>query len=148
MYSFIVSHEADRGSLERFYIIPGSQERRERFNVFYKDQLQKLNQLPFESMSVGGRVDFQLTKRDLENELFLLSQEEKEAAQATRYTSLGDPIYQIEKQRRRGLHLKSDDVAKQLNDIRKSVIAATKKLPSPYAPSAAHKKPQCSAKRK
>ena len=60
MYSFIVQHEADEGSLERFYIIPGSPERRKRLTEFYEAQLKKLDALPFESSSTGGKVDILL----------------------------------------------------------------------------------------
>jgi len=128
VYSLLINYEADRGSLNRFYWIAGSPERRERMITFHKDYLKKLEQLPFDNFSTGGKVDYLLFKRDLENELYLLAQEEKEAAQITKYTSLGDPIYQLEKQRRRGLHLKSEEIAKQLNDIRKNVLASSQKL--------------------
>ena len=104
MYSFIVQHEADEGSLERFYIVPGSPERRKRLTEFYESQLKKLDALPFESFSTGGKVDFLLMRRDIQNELFLLAQEEKETAQVARLTAPADGIYPIEKQRRRGLH--------------------------------------------
>lgn len=130
MYSFIVQHEADEGSLERFYTIPGSPERRKRFSEFYEGQLNKLDALPFESFSTGGKVDFLLMRRDIQNELFLLAQEEKETAQVARLTSPADGIYPIEKQRRRGLHLKSSEVAAQFNGMGKAVQAATKKLSS------------------
>lgn len=129
VYSLLINYEADRGSLNRFYWIAGSAERRERFITFHKDYLKKLEQLPFDNLSTGGKVDYLLFRRDLENELFLLAQEEKEAAQVVKYVSLSDPIYQLEKQRRRGLHLKSEEVARQLNEIRKNVVATVQKLP-------------------
>lgn len=129
MYSFIVQQEADEGSLKRFYVIAGSPERRKRLTEFYEGQLKRLDAMPFESFSVGGKADFLLIRRDIQNELFLLAQEEKEATQVARLTAPGDAIYPIEKQRRRGLHLKSNEVAAQLNAIVKGVQAATKKLP-------------------
>lgn len=128
MYAFIVQHEADEGSLERFYIVAGSPERRKRLSEFYEGQLKKLDALPFESFSTGGKVDFLLMRRDIQNELTLLAQEEKETAQVARLTSPGDGIYPIEKQRRRGLHLKSNEVAAQLNGLLRGVQIATKKL--------------------
>lgn len=128
VYSLMVNYRADRGSLERFYNVPNSPERRERFKTFYKDYLVKLEQLPFEAMSVSGRVDYLLMKRDLENELFILSKEEKEVEQIKKYTSIVDPVYQLEQQRRRGKHLKSDEVAGQLNDIYKAIQSSTQKL--------------------
>ena len=129
MYSFIVQHEADEGSLERFYIIPGSPERRKRLTEFYEAQLKKLDALPFESFSTGGKADFLLMRRDIQNELVLLAQEEKETSQVARLTAPADGLYPLEKQRRRGLHLKSDEVAGQLNAMVKSVQAAVKRLP-------------------
>ncbi len=128
VYPLIITYRADRGSLERFYVVSNSPERRERFKTFYKDYLTKLEQLPFEAMSVSGRVDYLLMKRDLENELFALTKEEKEVDQIKKYTSFADPIYQLEQQRRRGKHLKSDEVAKQLNDIYKAIQGSTQKL--------------------
>jgi hypothetical protein len=79
-------------------------------------------------MSVGGKVDYLLVKRDLENELFLLNTEEKEYNQVKKYTSYGDPIYRWEQLRRRGKHLPSGEVAKELNEIYKSITTSAQKL--------------------
>lgn len=128
IYSLIINYRADRGSLERFYFVSNSPERRERFKTFYKDYLIKLDQLPFEKMPVSDKVDYLLMKREFENGLVLLAKEEKEFDQIKKYTSLGDPIYPLEQQRRRGKHLKSDDVAKQLNEIYKAIQSSTQKL--------------------
>lgn len=128
VHSLIAQFEADHGSLERYYFVANSPERRERFRIFYQDYLKRLQALPFESMSTGGKVDYILLKRDLENELFLLEREEKEMTQVQKFVSYGEPIYALEKLRRRGKHLNSADVAKQLNDIKKNVVEAGKKL--------------------
>lgn len=128
VYSLIVQLRADRGSLERFYFIQNSPERRERLKAFYKDYLSKLEQLPFEMMSVSGQADYLLVKRDLENELGLLDTEEKEIRQVGPYVSIGSPIYELEKKRRRGLHLESNQVARQLDEITNSMRDAMKKL--------------------
>jgi hypothetical protein len=128
VYPLIVQFRADRGSLDRFYFIQNSPERRERLKVLYKDYLSKLEQLPFESMSVSGRADYLLTKRDFENELDLLNKEEKEVKQVEKYVSIGFPIYELEKKRRRGLHLESNQVAKQLDEINTAIRDSMKKL--------------------
>src|SRR6185295_6784028 len=117
VYPFIVNLRADEGSLERFYIVPNSEERRERLTAFYKEQLVKLEQLPFEKMSEGGKVDYILMKRELNEELFQLNKEQTERSQIAKLVSAGDPVYIIEQQRRRGEFLKSELVAKQLNDM-------------------------------
>lgn len=128
VYSLMVQYRADRGSLERFYFVQNSPERRERFRVFYKDYLNKLGKLPFESMSVNGRADYLLVKRDLETELDLLNAEEKEIKLVDKYVSPGSPIYELEKKRRRGLHLESSQIAKQLDEVNKSIREMQKKL--------------------
>ncbi len=128
VYPLIIGYRADRGSLERFYFVSNSSEKRERFKSFYNDYLTKLEQLPFESMSVSGKADYLLMKRDLQNELYLLNTEEKEYNQIKKYISYGDPIYQWEQLRRRGKHLPSEEVAQQLNEIYKSVSTSTQKL--------------------
>ncbi len=124
----MINFQADRGSLERFYFVPGTTERRERFTQFYTGYVTELEKLPFDQLSQGGKADYLLFKRDLDRALFELTQEGKEAAQVRKFTLHGDPIYEIEKQRRRGLHLKSEEVAKQLNNVRKNILDASKKL--------------------
>jgi hypothetical protein len=130
VHGLMIQYEADYGSLDRFYFVVNSPERRERFKALSTDYLDRLKQLSFEKMSAGGKVDYLLFKRDLESELYLLNTEEKEMAQVRKLISYGDPIYQLEKQRRRGAYLNSADVAKQLNEIRKNVVEAGKKLSS------------------
>lgn len=128
VYPLMIQLRADRGSLERFYFIQNSPERRERFKTLYTDYLNKLEQLPFEKMGVGGRADYLLVKRDLENELALLGAEEKEMKLIDKYVTIGSPIYELEKKRRRGLHIESNLVAKQLDEVNKSIRETMKKL--------------------
>lgn len=128
VYPLMVQLRADRGSLERFYFIGNSPERRERFKVFYQDYLNKLEQLPFEKMATSGRADYLLVKRDLENELALLNTEEREMKVIEKYVAPGVPIYELEKKRRRGLHLESNLVARQLDEVNKSIRDIMKKL--------------------
>lgn len=128
VYSLRVHYDEDEGSLRRFYTVAGSPERRERFKKFYSDYKTQLEKLPFEQMSVGGKVDWLMLKRDLEEKLRQLNVEEAEYGKVTKYVTLGSPIYDIEKLRRRGIHLKSEDVAKQLFEIRKAVLDMTGKL--------------------
>lgn len=128
MYSFRVGYDEDEGSLKRFYTVIGSPARRDRFKKFYSDSKAQLEKLPFEQMSVGGKVDWLLLKRDIGEKLFQLNAEENDYGKLTKYVSIASPIYEIEKLRTRGIHLKSEDVAKQLTDIRKAVIEMTGKL--------------------
>jgi hypothetical protein len=128
MYSFHVGYDEDEGNLKRFYSIAGSPARRERLKKFYFDSKAQLEKLPFDQMSVGGKVDWLLLKRDIEEKLYQLNIEENDYGKLIKYVSLAAPLYEIEKLRTRGIHLKSEDVAKQLTDIRKAIIEMTGKL--------------------
>ncbi|MCU0388245.1 MAG: hypothetical protein MUE71_06520, partial [Chitinophagaceae bacterium] len=75
MYDYLVRYQADLGSLSRFYTISGSPEKRQRFLSFYKEYLDTIEKLPFERFSTGGKIDWLLLKRNIENEIFLLHQE-------------------------------------------------------------------------
>ena len=100
----MIQFRADEGSVKRFYFVQNSPERRQRLTALYKDYILQLEKLPFETMSTGGKVDFLLFRRNLENEIALLTQEEKEYTAVSKLVPFGDGIYQIEKQRRRGAH--------------------------------------------
>ena len=124
VHHLLVNFDADHGSLERFYFVNNSVERRERMRTFYNDYLTRLNALPFDNMSVGGKVDFLLFRRDLESHLYLLAQEEKEVNQLPKLIAQGEPIYAAEKRRRRGEVMNWQDIAKQLNDCNKTITTA------------------------
>lgn len=128
VHPLMINYDADLGSLERFYFVMNSPERRERMRTFFNDYLVRLNALPFDNMSVGGRVDFLLFRRDLESRLYQLDREEKEVNQLAKLVAQGESIYQLEKARRRGQVMKGEDVAKQLNDCNKVITAAMTKL--------------------
>ena len=130
VHPLMVNFEADLGSLERFYFVNNSPERRERMRTFYNDYVTRLNALPFDNMSVGGKVDFILFRRDLESRLYMLTQEEKEVNQLPKLIAQGEAIYATEKKRRRGEVMNWQDVAKQLNDCNKTINTAIGKLSS------------------
>src|SRR5690606_7214732 len=74
------------------------------------------------------RVDHLLTLRDVNKGLRLLEDEKREYQQMEKWISYGNPIYEIEKKRRRGLHLDAPKVASQLNDISKKLEQLTAQL--------------------
>lgn len=119
---------ADKKSLSRFYTIENSPERRNRFDIFFKGYISKLDQVAFNQLSTSGKVDYLLIKQDLENELFALSVEEKEYELLNKWVVFGEPIYELEKQRRRGKHLDGSMVAGQLHEIEKNLLANSAEL--------------------
>jgi uncharacterized protein (DUF885 family) len=102
MTDLLVHYEADKGSLNRFYVIDDSPERRERLKVFSKDYQQQLSAINFETLSAGSRVDYVLLRRDLQEQLRKLDEESTEYGQLSSWFPLADKIYQAEKARRRG----------------------------------------------
>jgi hypothetical protein len=124
----MTNYEADRGGLSRFYTVTNSPERRERFKKFINDYLKQLEQLPFETMKTSGKVDYILFKRNLNNELRALELEEKEYKAIYKYVAFGDPIYDLEKLRRRGTAMNGNDVASKLNTMEKQLKAVSDAL--------------------
>lgn len=121
MAEFITHFDADRGNLSRFYVISNSPERRQRFQKFYSDYEKKLASLDFAKMNTGDKVDYVLLKRRIENELQLLDKEKNETEQIANFFPFSEYIYDLEKLRRRGAYLNSEEVAKKLNEIQKDV---------------------------
>ncbi|MGC3944075.1 MAG: DUF885 family protein [Chryseolinea sp.] len=121
----IIQFHADEGNLERFYTVSQSPERRQRLTEFYNDYAARLKAATFETLTVGGKADYLLFQRSLQNDLFLLSEEAREYAAVEKLINYADPIYSLEKDRRRGKHLQSATVAASLNSILSDVKERT-----------------------
>jgi len=124
----MVQYDADKGSLTRFYTVVNSPERRERLKKFNQDYLKQLLTLDFDKMKTSGKVDYILFKRQLDNEVRTLGIEEKEYGTIYKYVSFGDPIYQLEKLRRRGTAMNSEEVAGKLISMQQQLQAASSSL--------------------
>jgi uncharacterized protein (DUF885 family) len=125
VHHLMVQFEADRGSLNRFYFVTNSPERRARLRQLYADYMKQLQQLNFDRMKTDGKVDYVLFKRDIEEQQRLLDVEENEYKQVSRYFGFADQVHALERARRRGTTMESDKVAKQLKDLQKAIIDAT-----------------------
>ena len=102
LYQLFTEFQADEGSLSRFYWIRYSPERFDRLQVFYNDYLSKLGEIPFETLSIHGKVDHLLISKKLNNKLHFLSVTKKQCTTLEKWISFLSPIYDLEKQRRRG----------------------------------------------
>lgn len=128
MFQYMNELRQDYGSLSRFYHIQNSPERRIRFTDFWNSNLEKLEKLPFSQFSLGGKVDYVLTKRYIENELHKLEIEEKEYSKLQSWVEYGNVIYELEKERRRGKHLDGKASAMKLNETKVIVENLSSKL--------------------
>ena len=121
IHDLMVNFEADRGSLSRFYFLPGSPERRERFHSFYQEYLEKLNKINFEEISQSGKVDYILFKNRLLKQIDLIQVERNNHQALSVYVQSLKPIYDIEQKRRRGLKLDSPQVASSYDKISSAI---------------------------
>jgi len=113
-----------RGFGERSFV-QNSPEQRKRLNEIDQSYLTKLRNLNFDAMSVYGKVDYILLKRNIEDHLLTLSQEEKLYSQIAKYMPFADKLYELEKGRRRGAVVDGQKVAGELNSILKDVKTAS-----------------------
>ncbi|MEI6086633.1 MAG: DUF885 family protein [Bacteroidota bacterium] len=121
-------YESDKGSLTRFYSILNSPERRIRFIAFNKDYLTQLEELNFDKMKTDSKVDYILLKRQINDELFLLEKEADEVQHINQYFPFANAIYELEKNRRRGAHVNSIELSRQLLDWQKQIQSLTTKV--------------------
>ncbi len=136
----IVHYDADKESIMRFYSTNSSAnpwetqqddsynspERRQRLLQLIDDYYKELNGLQFDAMSINGKVDYILFKRNLNNEEYNLKQQQKIYEQVKKYFPFEDKIYGIEKPRRRGITVNGAEAAKEMDSIRKAVIEQIK----------------------
>ncbi|KQS32974.1 X-Pro dipeptidyl-peptidase [Dyadobacter sp. Leaf189] len=116
-----------RGFAAPSYVL-NSPEQRKRLTEVDKDYLARLSKVDFDAMSIYGKVDYILLKRNIDDHLFSLAQEEKEYSLITKYIPFADKIYALEKQRRRGATVEGQKVAAELNSVLKEVNAASESL--------------------
>lgn len=126
--NIMVRYYADYGSLERFYFVPNSPERREKLRSIVTAYLKKLDNLPFDSLNTGSRVDYILFRRDLREELHALETEAGEYDLIRPWVPFADSIYAIERNRRRGTAPDAARLANELNDLGKELVQDKKKL--------------------
>lgn len=105
-----------------------SPEQRRRLLEVDENYLKKLAALDFKAMSKHGQVDYILLKRNIEDHKLGLAQEAQEYEQITKYIPFAEPIYQIEKGRRRGTTVDGQQLAASLNNLNKEAKAAAEAL--------------------
>jgi hypothetical protein len=124
VHHLMVQLQADEGSLNRFYFMKNSPEYITRFQQLYKDYLLQLDKLNYDTMNADSRVDYLLTRRDLENKLRLLGEAAAEYKQISKWVPFADKVYALEKPRRRGLNINGQQIAAELTSIEKELTAS------------------------
>ena len=120
--SFLLQqYQADKGSLERFYVIDASPERRNRFIDFNKDYLNKLTTYSFNALSQSDKVDYLLFKSQLNAYLTDLNEEEANYQKTKNWLDFAAIIYAQEKARRRGASIDAEKTALSWNRLNKEL---------------------------
>lgn len=140
IHDIMVRYNADKGSITRFYGISSGEwgrggsgnyntpERRERLLTLINTYLTELDKTDFDKTSINGKVDYILFKSKLEDEHYQLNQEAQLYKQVSKYLGFSDRIFNLEKPRKRGLSVKGEEVAKEMNSIIKDVEKAIESL--------------------
>lgn len=126
--NLMVQYNADRGSLSRFYVIESSPERRQRLLQLQNDYLKQLQQVKYESLPTGSRVDYTLFKRNLDEQLDLLKEEESQYSQVAKWFTFAEKIYAIERIRRRGTQQDAQQLAATMNALAIEINNTAKSL--------------------
>lgn len=126
---------SDREVLLRFYDVPGSNLQLNRLKEFYKAWDAKLADVPYESLSVGARIDWQLLKGKLKYLLVVIDRDEKRNAEMTTVLPALDSIANLQETRRQFEPIKPMQVAKTLAKLEETLVTTRKKLTAGLAAS-------------
>jgi hypothetical protein len=105
-----------------------SPEERRRLTEIGNEYLEKLKLADFDSMSIYGKVDYILLKKQIVYDLGALKLDEEQYNKINNYIPFADDIYQLEQKRRRGISLDGQEVATKLNVVLKSLNASKASL--------------------
>lgn len=142
MHNLLVQYLADLGSITRFYNTSAatgvggarqsagqqgftssynSPERRSRILKLIAEYEKKMAEINFDEFSIYGKVDYILFKRNMNDAKEKLLAEKQDYEKIVRFLPFADNIYNLEIPRRRGFNVNGEEVAKEMNDLIKSV---------------------------
>lgn len=115
--NLMVQYRADYGSLDRFYVIENSPERRDRLKTITETYIAQLAKLDYNKLNTGAKVDYVLFNRDLHETLYQLEKEKREFDSTARLFPFANTIYGFEQKRRRGAVQDAQAMADSLKRI-------------------------------
>ncbi len=116
----------DRGSLERFYSVPGSPRRDQRLEAFAREWLETLARLDFEALALDGRIDWILLRTELESDLRHLDRERARRAEIEPLVPFAARIVALEEARVSMEPVDPERAAGELHEL-KALVESTKK---------------------
>lgn len=121
---FYSPFRANRMSEDQFRLrVLNSPEQRKRLIAIDSLYLAQLAAADFKSMSIYGKVDYTLLKKQITYDQNVLASESKKYGQVVNYITFAGRIYALERKRRRGDFVEGEKVAAEMNLILKELKA-------------------------
>jgi len=119
--------QADRETLDRWYPVERSPQRTARTRAFLSEWLANVERLDYNSLSLDGKIDYQLFRNHLQYALRRLETREKADKELAGLVPFGRTITDLEESRRRMEPLDSAKAAAALNDLNRQIGELKKK---------------------
>ena len=120
--------KADKATLLTFYSVPGSALQLRRLREFYQAWQTRLEQMPYETLGVEGRIDWHLMRLQMRYELGLLARQEKRNAEMAPLLGFADDIARLQETHRQFEKVIPEQAAVTLARIRQEIETARKTL--------------------
>ncbi|MBP7473887.1 MAG: DUF885 family protein [Pyrinomonadaceae bacterium] len=133
MRGVIEKFSEDRGILNRFYSAPTSPNRAARFKQLYRDQIQSIERLNYDSLNHDEQIDYVLFMNHLNHEIRELEREEVQMAEMASLMPFARTISDLEDTRRKLEFADPAKSAAMLNELAKQVSATQRSLEAPNA---------------
>jgi uncharacterized protein (DUF885 family) len=119
---------ADRQAIQRFYNIPGSEDRRARLRAFHDAWLKKLPEIEFDRLSREGQVDYVLLRTHIEYQQALLGREDRQARELAPLLPFADAIVTLQEDRQKLRFVEADDAVRAVQSIAQQLDAQRTRL--------------------
>lgn len=126
----ITTYRADYGALDRKYDVDPSVEHFDRFDEFYADWLQKLEDLDFAELSHPQQVDYLLFKNDLQRSAYFLNADRDRFNNISQFLPATGEVMNFINQRRNGNSMDGKEVAAWFNNWNSAVHTKKAELES------------------
>ena len=122
----------DRQALQRFYTVPGSNERRARLRAFQRAWLDALPKIEFAKLSREGQVDYVLLRNHIEYSLKLLDREERYERETDPLLPFEEDIVKLQEDRQKLRFVTADGavtalaiIGERIKEARAATVKAT-----------------------
>ena len=117
LYPAIMSYQADRTALNRKYNNPLSDEYFERIGRLYLDWLKALENMPYDSYSADGKLDYQIFKNYLEKESYFHSAAFEEYKAVKNVVDFAAPLEKFYQARRMAIKPNAQELAATFTQV-------------------------------